>query len=69
MIISEKQLLVIFETARACIGISDAIGIFPYDKVTLCRIIQQIINQQSDRLIDVKGNRDEVRNDNNNDQA
>jgi hypothetical protein len=50
--VSEKQLLIMF---RALEGSLNIVGVdFGYDQATRIEIFKQIINQQSDKLIDVK---------------
>ena len=54
MKISEQQLMVIFETAKACIRLHDKGYFLPYRRETLIKVIEDIVNQQSTEIIDVK---------------
>lgn len=56
MKVSEKQLLVMLDAlGGSCSVASDGTGLFGYDQDTRRRIFHEIINQQSDVLVDVKG--------------
>jgi len=54
--VSEKQLLVLLDALQgSCSIASSGTGMFVYDQETRRRICHEIINQQSDVLVDVKG--------------
>jgi hypothetical protein len=58
MKITERQLLILFEIAKGTLPIYGPIGdIMPDDRN---RLIDEIINQQGNSLVDVKGDRTEV---------
>ena len=56
MKITEKQLQIMFRVLEGSLCMHDRtdMNIFGYDRETRSNIYNQIINQQSDKLIDVK---------------
>jgi hypothetical protein len=52
MKVSEKQLMVLFDIAKYSLQIIG--GVAGYDEKTRQNLVNDIINQQSDKLIDVK---------------
>lgn len=52
MRITEKQLIVLVEILKYCLGIYGGISNYPHE--TLVELYTTIINQQSDKLIEVK---------------
>jgi len=54
MIITEKQLLILFDTIKESLRTHDCASLFSYNWETRKRIVDQIIAQQSDKLVDVK---------------
>jgi hypothetical protein len=56
MYITEKQLLIMFRVLEGSLNICDRtdMNIFGYDREVRKTILHQIINQQSDELIEVK---------------
>jgi hypothetical protein len=56
MIVSEKQLLIMFRVLEGSLIMHDRtdMNIFGYDNMTRRDVYNQIINQQSDELINIK---------------
>lgn len=56
MKITEKQLLIMFRVFEGTLAIQDMpdMDVFGYDAETRRKIYNQILNQQSDEIVDVK---------------
>jgi hypothetical protein len=56
MKVTEKQLLIMFRVLEGTLSMYDRtdMNIFGYDQETRLRIYNQILNQQSDKIIEVK---------------
>lgn len=54
MLVSEKQLIIMLDALRGSLKIHDRLGMWNYDENTRRIFFEQIINQQSDKLVDVK---------------
>ena len=56
MKVTEKQLQIMFRVLEGTLSMYDRtdMNLFGYDQETRLRIYNQILNQQSDKLVDVK---------------
>ncbi len=53
--VSEKQLLVLLDALQGSCCVVDGCHVFVYDQETRKKFFKEIVNQQSDALVDVKG--------------
>ncbi len=56
MKVTEKQLQIMFRVLEGTLNVGDRtdMNLFGYDQETRLRIFNQILNQQSDKIVDVK---------------
>ena len=52
--ITQKKLIVLFERTKESLRTHDCAGLFSYTWEARVELIKQIVNQQSDKLVDVK---------------
>ena len=53
MMISEHQLLIALDSMRGSLAIADGGTIFGYDRATRTKIYNEIINQSSQKLVEI----------------
>ena len=62
MKVTEKQLQIMFRVLEGSLTLSDRtdMNLFGYDQETRLRIFNQVLNQQSNDIVDVADRQDEV---------